>query len=133
MADTLSSLDQPVRDLAHKVVLGGGKRIRPLLVFRCGSGAKDVTDDLLKVSAILELVHVATLVHDDVLDNANFRRSKSTIHTQIGEHNAILLGDALFSFALELATEFPTTTICKLVAKATRLTCSGEIMQTFSE
>jgi octaprenyl-diphosphate synthase len=132
LADTLSSLDQPVRDLAHEVVLGGGKRIRPLLVFRCGSGAKDVTDDLLKVSAILELVHVATLVHDDVLDKANFRRSKSTIHNQIGEHNAILLGDALFSFALELATEFPTTTICKLVSKATRLTCSGEIMQTFS-
>jgi octaprenyl-diphosphate synthase len=132
LADTLSSLDQPVRELAHKVVLGGGKRIRPLLVFRCGSGSRDVTDDLLKVSAILELVHVATLVHDDVLDNANFRRSKSTIHTQIGEHNAILLGDALFSFALELATEFPTTNICKLVSKATRLTCSGEIMQTFA-
>ena len=132
LSDTLDSLDHPVRDLARKVVLGGGKRIRPLLVFRCGSGCSEVTEDLLKVSAILELVHVATLVHDDVLDEAKIRRSHATIHTQIGENNAILLGDALFSFALELATEFPSTRICKLVSAATRRTCTGEIMQTFS-
>ncbi|MBT3637978.1 MAG: polyprenyl synthetase family protein [Opitutae bacterium] len=132
LSDTLDSLDQPVRDLARKVVLGGGKRIRPLLVFRCGSGFREVTEDLLKVSAILELVHVATLVHDDILDEAKIRRSHATVHTQIGEHNAILLGDALFSFALELATEFPSTRICKLVSSATRRTCTGEIMQTFA-
>jgi octaprenyl-diphosphate synthase len=132
LSDILDSLSQPVRDLARKVVLGGGKRIRPLLVFRCGSGSREVTEDLLKVSAILELVHVATLVHDDVLDEAKIRRSHATIHTQIGQHNAILLGDALFSFALELATEFPSTRICKLVSSATRRTCTGEIMQTFA-
>ena len=132
LSDILDSLDQPVRDLARKVVLGGGKRIRPLLVFRCGSGRSEVTEDLLKVSAILEIVHVATLVHDDVLDEAKIRRSHATIHTQIGENNAILLGDALFSFALELATEFPSTRICKLVSCATRRTCTGEIMQTFA-
>ena len=132
LSDVLDSFDQPIRDLARKVVLSGGKRIRPLLVFRCGSGCKDATEDLLKVSAILELVHVATLVHDDVLDEAQLRRSQATIHTQIGQNNAILLGDALFSFALELATEFPNTRICKLVSGATRRTCTGEIMQTFA-
>ena len=132
LSDILDSLDRPVRELARRVLLGGGKRIRPLLVYRCGSDSPDVTDDLLKVSAILELVHVATLVHDDVLDEAKIRRSRATIHTEIGEHAAILLGDALFSFALELATEFPTTKICNIVSSATRRTCSGEIMQTFA-
>lgn len=132
LSDILNYLDLPVRDLAKRVLLGGGKRIRPLLVYHCGSNSPDVTDDLLKVSAILELVHVATLVHDDVLDQAKVRRSRATIHTEIGEHAAILLGDALFSFALELATEFPTTRICNIVSSATRHTCSGEIMQTFA-
>jgi octaprenyl-diphosphate synthase len=132
LSDILDSLDRPVRELARRVLLGGGKRIRPLLVYRCGSDSPGVTDDLLKVSAILELVHVATLVHDDILDQAKIRRSRATIHTEIGEHAALLLGDALFSFALELATEFPTTRICNIVSSATRRTCSGEIMQTFA-
>ena len=132
LSDILESLDRPVRDLARRVLLGGGKRIRPLLVYRCGSNSPEITDDLLKVSAILELVHVATLVHDDILDQATIRRSRATIHSEIGEHSAILLGDALFSFALELATEFPTTRICNIVSSATRRTCSGEIMQTFA-
>jgi octaprenyl-diphosphate synthase len=132
LSDILDSLDRPVRESARRVLLGGGKRIRPLLVYRCGSDSPEVTDDLLKVSAILELVHAATLVHDDVLDQAKIRRSQATIHTELGEHAAILLGDALFSFALELATEFPTTRICNIVSAATRRTCSGEIMQTFA-
>jgi len=133
LTDVLDSLDQPVRDLAKGVVLSGGKRLRPLLTFHCGSDSPDVTEDLLKVSAILELVHVATLVHDDILDASLIRRSQPTLHTQIGEHSSILLGDALFSYALELASEFPTTKICKLVSKATRRTCSGEIMQNFNK
>ena len=83
LSDTLDSLDQPVRDLARKVVLGGGKRIRPLLVFRCGSGSREVTEDLLKVSAIIELVHVATLVHDDVLVEPSFVGSNLTVQIQI--------------------------------------------------
>mgnify|MGYP001193979849 CR=1 FL=1 len=132
LADIIGTLDNPVRDLAEQVVLAGGKRIRPLLVFKSGSVLNGVTEDLLKASAILELVHVATLVHDDILDNAKIRRSNATIHTQVGEHNAILLGDALFSFALELATDFSSTRICRIVSSATRRTCSGEIMQTFS-
>ena len=132
LSDILDSLDKPVRSLAQRVLLGGGKRIRPLLVYHCGSDSPDVTEDLLKVSAIIEIVHVATLVHDDILDRAKVRRARATIHTEIGDHSAILLGDALFSFALELATEFPTTRICNIVSSATRRTCSGEIMQTFA-
>ena len=56
----------------------------------------------------------------------------STVHHSIGNHSAILLGDALFSYALELAAEFPTAEVCKIVARATKCTCSGEIRQTFS-
>ncbi|MBT3667872.1 MAG: polyprenyl synthetase family protein [Opitutae bacterium] len=132
LSDLLDSIDQPIRDLAKHASLGGGKRIRPFLLYTCGNG-KSSTEDLLKASAVIELIHVATLVHDDILDLANLRRGKATLHSKYGEHPAILLGDALFSFALELASEFPSTNICKIVSKATRRTCSGEIQQSFSK
>ncbi len=128
--DLLHNLDEPLISSAKHVVLAGGKRIRPQLCFYCGSRKTANTKDLLKVSAIIELVHVATLVHDDLLDNAPIRRDSTTLHNVLGDHSAVLLGDALFSFALELATDFPTNRICKIVSKATRLTCSGEIRQT---
>ena len=128
--DLLHNLDEPLIDFAKHVVLAGGKRIRPQLCFYCGSRKTSKTKDLLKASAIIELVHVATLVHDDLLDKAPIRRDSTTLHKILGDHSAVLLGDALFSFALELATEFPTNRICRIVSKATRLTCSGEIRQT---
>ena len=132
LADLLAQLDNPTVGFARHVVLSNGKRIRPLLCFCCGSNKPGITPDLLKASAILELVHVATLVHDDIIDESDLRRGTSTLHSFAGDHTSILVGDALFSFALELATDFPTTKICKIVAKATRLTCSGEILQTSS-
>lgn len=130
--DSLQNLDGPTVDLARHVVLSGGKRIRPLLCFHCGAQNPNVTNDLLKASTILELVHVATLVHDDMIDQALLRRNSKTIHSFAGDHTAVLLGDALFSYALELATDFPTNRICRIVSKATRLTCSGEIRQNSS-
>ena len=111
--------------------MSGGKRIRPMLVYICGSNNRFSTEHLLKASTVIELVHIATLVHDDILDSASFRRGKPTLHIPYGQHNSILLGDALFSFALELATDFPDSTVCKIVSTATRKTCSGEINQTF--
>ncbi len=130
VAKSLSSLDDPVLDLAKHVMLSGGKRIRPMLCYFCGVRNRQVTQELLKAGTILELVHVSTLVHDDLIDNSNLRRGTETIHSFAGEHTAVLLGDALFSFALELATEFPSNRVCRIVSKATRLTCSGEIKQT---
>ena len=127
--DLLDELDVNVRDLAKQVVLRGGKRIRPVLVFLCGSSNSDATENLLKASSVIELVHVATLVHDDILDNASIRRGNPTLHSLHSKHTSILLGDALFSFALEIATTFPDTTVCRIVSKATRDTCTGEIDQ----
>ncbi len=132
-SDLLDHFQEPIRSLAKNVALCGGKRIRPLLCFQCGSVDPKVTKDVLKAASILELVHVATLIHDDMLDSASLRRGRLTTHSFAGEHTAVLLGDALFSFALELATEFPTSFVCKAVAKATRITCSGEISQNCSK
>ena len=132
LTSSLSLLDDDIKSFALQSALAGGKRIRPLLVFHF-AGRGDVLDDsTIKASVILEIVHLASLIHDDILDGAEIRRNLASMHELIGSHAAVLLGDALFGFALELASQFPTTRICSIVSEATRKTCSGEIRQTFA-
>ena len=108
-----------------------GKRIRPALVFLSGwRGTTGIASDLVRVAAVVELVHLATLVHDDIMDGADVRRSRRTAAREFGPAAAVLLGDALFAHALHLATQFPTTEVCAVVSESTRRVCAGEIVQT---
>ena len=83
----------------------------------------------MNVAAVVELVHIATLVHDDILDEAELRRRKPTVFHKEGGAVAVLLGDALFAQALRLASEYRTTLVCREVAQATRAVCAGETRQ----
>lgn len=113
--------------LAHK-----GKRIRPMLVFFAGwQGDSRVSPDLVKLAALIELVHLATLVHDDILDEAIIRHNMPTICKKHGSKIAVLLGDALFSHALILASEFQMGNVCGTISQSIKRVCAGEIQQTF--
>ena len=108
-----------------------GKRIRPALVFLSGwRGPAQIQPELIRVAAVVELVHLATLVHDDIMDEADVRRNRRTVSREYGATAAVLLGDALFAHALHLAAQFPTTEICAAVSESTRRVCAGEIVQT---
>lgn len=107
-----------------------GKRIRPALAILVGGAAGDVGEDHRKIGVILELIHMATLVHDDIIDGASARRSMPTANAKWGNALAVLLGDALFSHALTLATDFNSIDICRKVGQAAREVCQGEILQT---
>jgi octaprenyl-diphosphate synthase len=107
-----------------------GKRIRPALAILVGGAAGGVTSDHLKIGVILELIHMATLVHDDIIDGANTRRMVPTANAKWGNALSVLLGDALFSHALTLATDFDSIDICRKVGNAAREVCQGEIIQT---
>jgi octaprenyl-diphosphate synthase len=89
-----------------------------------------VSADLVRVAAVVELVHLATLVHDDMMDEAELRRGRRTAARAYGPVAAVLLGDALFSHALHLASQFPTTEVCLAISESTRRVCAGEIIQT---
>jgi octaprenyl-diphosphate synthase len=78
------------------------------------------------------MVHLATLVHDDIMDGAAMRRSRSTAAREFGPDTAVLLGDSLFAQAVNLASQFPTTEVCRYVSVSTRRVCAGEIMQTLA-
>ena len=120
-----------IRSMAAYCLDTTGKRIRPTLVFVSGwQGDGIVSDDLVRAAGVVEMVHLATLVHDDIMDRAEIRRNRRTAAREFGPDAAVLLGDALFSQALHIAAQFPTPEICRVVAESTRKVCSGEIMQT---
>jgi octaprenyl-diphosphate synthase len=127
----LAAFEPEIRSMADYCIDTSGKRIRPALVFLSGwRGPNVIAPDLVRVAAVVELVHLATLVHDDIMDGAEVRRSRRTAAREFGSTAAVLLGDALFAHALNLATQFPTTEICSAVSESTRRVCAGEIVQT---
>lgn len=129
--EQLAAFEPEIRGMADYCIDTSGKRIRPALVFLGGwRGATEIRPDLVRVAAVVELVHLATLVHDDIMDEADVRRNRRTAAREYGATAAVLLGDALFAHALHLATQFPTTEICAAVSESTRRVCAGEIVQT---
>ena len=127
----LGAFEPEIRTMVDYCIDTSGKRIRPALVFLSGWGsAEEIKTDLVRVAAVVELVHLATLVHDDIMDEADVRRNRRTAAREYGPTAAVLLGDALFAHALHLATQFPTTEICAAVSESTRRVCAGEIVQT---
>jgi octaprenyl-diphosphate synthase len=107
-----------------------GKQLRPALVGLSAEAAGRLNDTHVTVAVIIEMVHLATLVHDDVMDAAEMRRRRPTLAVQCGASTSVLLGDCLFAHALVLAASFPTPDVCRAVASATRTVCTGETIQT---
>jgi octaprenyl-diphosphate synthase len=125
----LSSFEPEIRDMVNYCIDTSGKRIRPALVFLSGWRGGAVSNDLVRAAAVVELVHLATLVHDDIMDLADVRRSRRTASREFGPTTAVLLGDALFAHSLHLATQFLTTEVCAAVSESTRRVCAGEMVQ----
>ncbi|MBI2516023.1 MAG: polyprenyl synthetase family protein [Opitutae bacterium] len=131
MHEQVASFEPEIRSMAAYCLETSGKRLRPTLVFISGwQGETVVNPDLVRAAGVVEMVHLATLVHDDIMDSADIRRNRRTAAREFGPDAAVLLGDALFSQALHIASQFPTTEVCRLVSASTRQVCSGEIMQT---
>jgi octaprenyl-diphosphate synthase len=131
MSEQVGGFEPEIREMAAYCLDTSGKRLRPTMVFICGwFGEGVVAQELVRAAGVVEMVHLATLVHDDIMDRADIRRNQRTAARQFGADAAVLLGDALFSQALYIASHFPTTEVCRLVAESTRRVCTGEIMQT---
>lgn len=131
MREQVARFEPEIRGMAGYCLDTTGKRLRPTLVFISGwQGEGIVNDDLVRAAGVVEMVHLATLVHDDIMDQAEIRRNRRTAAREFGPDAAVLLGDALFAQALHIASQFPTTEVCRLVSESTRQVCSGEIMQT---
>jgi octaprenyl-diphosphate synthase len=129
----LGVFEVELRPLIAHSLKNSGKRLRPILVFFAGYDPQpSPAIPLVRAAAIVELVHLATLVHDDILDEARLRHRMVTLNTTHNNHVAVLTGDALFAHALKLTADFPTVEVCRIVASATRMICAGEVGQTFA-
>ncbi|MEE8170276.1 MAG: polyprenyl synthetase family protein [Phycisphaerae bacterium] len=118
-----------VRDLCGRVVELRGKMLRPTLTLLAGRACGDLTDQHVVVATVVEMIHVATLVHDDVLDEADLRRRAPTINRHAGNETAVLLGDYLISHAYHLCSSLDSVRAARRVAAATNRVCEGELMQ----
>lgn len=123
-----SPFEQVAEVLRHGTQLGG-KRLRPALMLLAAEATGGWTDDHITLGAVIELVHTATLVHDDVLDEADTRRHVETINARFDRDTAILLGDFLFARSYRLAASLPTPDAARSIAEAAERVCLGELRQ----
>ena len=124
-----SRLDKPVMSIASDVLLGGGKRYRPILVilsYKAAGGSNH--REALDLALSSELIHTATLVHDDVYDQSKMRRGKPTIHSTHGTSHAIITGDYLFTLGFEFGARYDERIVGR-VRDACAGIASGEILQ----
>jgi len=130
LASQVEAFDPALAGYADYALNGQGKHLRPALVALSANALGGAGDDHVTVAVIIETVHLATLIHDDVMDEAEIRRGRLTLAANWGNDVAVLFGDCLFAHALKLAASFPSPDICRAVASATQTVCSGEILQT---
>lgn len=130
LAKQVREFDPSLMPYAEYALTGQGKQLRPALVALSANAISKPNDSHVTVAVIIEMVHLATLVHDDVMDEAEIRRGRLTLGANWGNEIAVLFGDCLFAQALKLAASFPTPEICRAVSAATNTVCSGEILQT---
>jgi octaprenyl-diphosphate synthase len=106
-----------------------GKRLRPILLLLVARACGKVTPAHHTLAAVVEMIHTATLVHDDVLDNATVRRRHATVNSLWGAQPAVLLGDYLFTHAFHLAATVGDARACEVIGAATNRVCEGELTQ----
>jgi len=117
-----------VNDLCEHVRGYRGKMLRPALLLLSGQACGGVREEHLTLAAVLEIVHMATLVHDDVLDEADLRRRRPTINRLQGNEAAVLLGDYLISHAFHLCSTVDSFA-CRHIGATTNTVCEGELQQ----
>lgn len=116
-----------VREVATHLLRAGGKRLRPALVLLCARLGRFELDRLVPVAAATELIHMATLIHDDILDGAELRRGRPTVHTRWNVPVAVLAGDLLFAEAFSELARTGDTRVVQRMADVVHAMCGGEI------
>jgi octaprenyl-diphosphate synthase len=118
-----------VDELVRYGCLLGGKRLRPALLLLTAKALGKMSAEHLTLAAVVEMIHTATLVHDDVLDEAHMRRHLATVNARWDNEASVLLGDYLFTHAFYLASTLDSVLGCRLIGRATNIVCEGELRQ----
>lgn len=128
---TLESDVSLIRLIADYIVSAGGKRLRPVLVFLCAEALSNrgFSDTTVSLAATVELIHTATLLHDDVVDESDLRRGRPTANAEFGNAASVLVGDFLYSRAFQVMVGTKSLRVLEIVSEATNRIAEGEVMQ----
>lgn len=118
-----------IPEIGRYIIGSGGKRFRPLLLLAAARFCSCTDERLYPLSAVIEFIHTATLLHDDVIDGAEIRRGKTSANNIWGNAASVLVGDYLYSKAFTLATTYGNMQILNLLAETTNLMAEGEVLQ----
>ncbi|MDR3565343.1 MAG: polyprenyl synthetase family protein [Negativicutes bacterium] len=129
LASVIRSQVDLVTDIGSHLLRAGGKRLRPALYFLCAKSGQPSLSKILPVAIAIELIHMATLVHDDVIDKAATRRGLPTANTRWGNHSSVLAGDYLFAKAFSLIACDAGSRTLKVLTETICGMCEGEIIQ----
>lgn len=138
--DDLAAVDRTIRarlasdvalvnQVAEHIVGSGGKRLRPLLVLLAARALGCEGDRHVELAVIVEFIHTATLLHDDVVDNSSLRRGQETANSVFGNQASVLVGDFLYSRAFQIMVEIGEMRILDVLADATNTIAEGEVLQ----
>jgi len=118
-----------VNEVARHIVAGGGKRLRPLLVILAARACGYPGEHHVVAAAVVEFIHTATLLHDDVVDNSSLRRGRDTANSVFGNEASVLVGDFLYSRAFQMMVGLGEMRIMEVMADATNVIAEGEVLQ----
>ena len=118
-----------VENIGHYIIDAGGKRLRPLLVLLAAGSLGEIRRDDIRLAAIIEFIHTATLLHDDVVDLSSLRRGRATANAKWGNAPSVLVGDFLYSRAFQLLVSLGNMPLMQLLADTTNTIAEGEVLQ----
>ncbi|RLV58445.1 octaprenyl diphosphate synthase [Parashewanella curva] len=118
-----------INQLSFYIVNSGGKRLRPLLSVLASKAVGYEGNDHLKLAAIVEFIHTASLLHDDVVDDSSMRRGRQTANALFGNSASVLVGDFLYTRSFQMMTELNSLKVLRILADTTNVLAEGEVMQ----
>ena len=118
-----------LNELGDHVLGSRGKRLRPALVLLSGAYGQKPSDELIKLATVVELLHTATLIHDDIIDDAEIRRARATVNAKWDDEIAVIFGDFLFASAFSLISTFRNPLVSQVLSGVTSDLCKGELWQ----
>jgi octaprenyl-diphosphate synthase len=118
-----------VRQVSEHIINGGGKRLRPALVILAAGACGYSGSSHYPLAAVIEFIHTATLLHDDVVDDSDLRRGRATANSLFGNAASVLVGDFLYSRAFQMMVELGNLRIMEVLAHATNTIAEGEVLQ----
>lgn len=129
LKDILASNDRFITKISKYTLKASGKMLRPALLLLSSKLGKGKMEKAIDLAASIELIHTATLIHDDIIDNARLRRKKPSFNVKYGRDAAILFGDYLFSKSFKILSALRIPKVTEILLKATNSICRGEMQQ----